>query len=235
MRASIRFLVAGVILTFSPLVRAEQRTVVVGFVGGFVKHDDPRHAEVRFAAYLRQKYGQKIDVAVFGNHSERNALEYVLRTLPTSDEPARIIIFGHSWGGTATLKLARELEEKDIPVLLTIQIDSIAKPGQANAIIPANVARAVNFYQSKGLLHGQTQISARDRERTKIIGNFEMQYRDHPVNCDEFPWYSRLFTKSHIEIENDPRVWQQAATYIDQELTGSRGGNQGVFLATMRK
>ena len=134
----------------------------------------------------------------------------------------RIIIFGHSWGGTETVTLARELERRGIPVLLTIQVDSIAKPGQENSTIPANVENAVNFYQSRGLLHGRSEILAKDPARTNIIGNFEMTYKDHPINCKDFPWYSRVFTKSHIEIENDPRVWTEAASLIDLELSGTQ-------------
>jgi hypothetical protein len=114
------------------------------------------------------------------------------------------------------------LQQQRIPVLLTIQVDSIGKPGQGNMTIPANVAHAVNFYQSSGLLHGRSKIVANDPERTNIIGNFHMSYKDHPIHCDNFPWYARVFTKPHIEIENDPRVWAEAASLIDAELSGAQ-------------
>jgi hypothetical protein len=209
------------------LAGAQTRVIVVGFVGGFVKHDDAKHAEVQFAAHLRQRYTSAIDVEVFQNHSRQKALEHILRLADTNRDgqlspieksQAKVIIFGHSWGGTETVMLARALQRQHIPVLLTIQVDSIAKPGEENVTIPANVANAVNFYQSSGLLHGRAGILAMDPERTHIIGNFEMTYKDHPVNCASFPWYARVFTKPHIEIENDPRVWAQAASLIDHEL-----------------
>lgn len=207
------------------------KVIVIGLVGGFVRHDDARHAEVQFAARLRERYASAIDVQVFGNHSGQEALRYVLRRLDINRDStlnalerdqARIIIFGHSWGGTETVLLARALQRQRIPVLLTIQVDSIGKPGQGNITIPANVAHAVNFYQSSGLLHGRSKIVAMDPERTNIIGNFHMNYKDHPINCDNFPWYSRIFTKPHIEIENDPRVWAEAASLIDAELAETR-------------
>jgi pimeloyl-ACP methyl ester carboxylesterase len=204
------------------IVDGARKVVVVGFVGGFVRHDDTKHAEVKFAAHLRERYHSEMDVEVFGNHAGTTALEHVLRLTGTDKAHARIIIFGHSWGGTETVTLARELERRGIPVLLTIQVDSIAKPGHDNSTIPANVENAVNFYQSRGLLHGRSEILALDPARTNIIGNFEMTYKDHPVNCKEFPWYSRVFTKSHIEIENDPRVWTEAASLIDLELSGTK-------------
>lgn len=208
-----------------------RKVIVIGFVGGFVRHDDGKHAEVQFAAQLRHRYLSAIDVKVFGNHSGQAALHYILRLLNSKGggmlsaadkAQARIIIFGHSWGGTETVTLARELERKRIPVLLTIQIDSISKLGQENSTIPPNVAKAVNFYQSSGLLHGRAEILAMDPLRTDIVGNFEMTYKDHPINCDDFPWFARVFTKPHIEIENDPRVWAEAASLIDSELSGAR-------------
>jgi hypothetical protein len=203
---------------------------VIGFVGGFVRHDDTRHPEVQFAARLRNRYPSVINAEVFGNHSRQRALSQVLRLLHTDGggtltakekRQARVIIYGHSWGGSETVSLARSLEREGIPVLLTIQVDSIAKQGQPDATIPANVARAANFYQSSGLLHGRPKIHAADPARTEIIGNFHMTYKDYPVNCDSYPWYARVFTKPHIEIESDPRVWDRAAALIDSVLLGS--------------
>jgi hypothetical protein len=214
-----------------PEAVSPRKVIVVGFVGGFVKHDDAKHAEVQFAARLRERYPSAVDVSIFGNHSGQDAFHHVLRLLDSNRdgtltalerEKARIIIFGHSWGGTQTVLLARALERQHIPVMLTIQVDSISKPGQGDISIPANVHHAVNFYQSRGLLHGHPEIVATDPEHTDIIGNFHMTYKDYPVNCDQFPWFSRTFTKPHLEIENDPRVWAEVASLIDAELSGAR-------------
>jgi hypothetical protein len=49
-----------------------------------------------------------------------------------------------------------------------------------------------------------------------------MKYRNHPINCDNYPWIARTFNKPHHEIENDPRVWDQLASLIDSELSGAR-------------
>jgi hypothetical protein len=209
-----------------------RKAIIIGFVGGFVKHDDTKHPEVQFAAYLRDRYPSGVDAEVFSNHDGQKALRQVLRLLDTDHdgslttqekEQARIIIYGHSWGASEAVWLAQELGEKAIPVLLTIQVDIIAKPGQKSSTIPLNVANAVNFYQSRGPLHGRSEIFAADPARTKIIGNFHMRYEDHPINCDNYPWYARVFSRPHHEIENDPRVWDEAASLIDSELpnTGS--------------
>jgi pimeloyl-ACP methyl ester carboxylesterase len=39
----------------------------------------------------------------------------------------RVILFGHSWGTSAVVYLARELEQDRVPVALTIQVDSVRK------------------------------------------------------------------------------------------------------------
>jgi hypothetical protein len=214
---------------------AIRKAIIIGFVGGFVKHDDPGHPEVQFAAYLRDRYPTGIHAEVFANHDGQKALRQVLRILDTDGdgdltttekEQANIIIYGHSWGASQTVTLARELGRRGIPVLLTIQVDIIAKLGQKASIIPPNVASAVNFYQPRGLLHGRSEILAADPTRTKILGNFRMTYEGHPINCDNYPWFARVFNKPHHEIENDPRVWDQAASLIDSELSNPRSTTQ---------
>jgi pimeloyl-ACP methyl ester carboxylesterase len=204
--------------------------IVIGFVGGFVRSDDQKHPEVHFAESLREHYRSNIHAEVFGNHHGRKALHEVLRMLDTDGdgtlstvekEHARIVIYGHSWGAAETVMLARYLGRRDILVLLTIQMDSIAKLGRDDSKIPSNVADAINFYQSGGPLHGRAQIFAADPDHTNIIGNFHMTYKNHPIKCDNYPWYARTFNKPHHEIENDPRVWNHAALLIDSEVVGA--------------
>ena len=201
--------------------------IVIGFVGGFVSHADKIHLEVRLAAELRRDYPAGVHVQVFENHRGDEAYREVLRLLdtrhdgklsPAEKNDARIIIYGHSWGASETVALARRLGRDGIPVLLTIQVDSITKYGENDTVIPPNVAEAVNFYQPDGLLHGIPQIRAADPSRTKILGNFRYDYKDHPVDCSTYPWIARTFEKAHIEIENDPRVWDRVASLIRSKL-----------------
>jgi hypothetical protein len=201
--------------------------IVIGFVGGFVKHDNAVHSEVQLAARLRQNYPLGVQVEVFENHHREKAHQQILRLLDTNKDgtlspeekrQARIIIYGHSWGASETVTLARELEKDGIPVLLTIQVDSISKGYQDDMVIPTNVAQAANFYQSSGLLRGRPQILAADATRTEIIGNFRFDYKAHPVSCPQYPWFNRLFMKSHIAIECDPNVWNQVESLIRSKL-----------------
>jgi len=201
--------------------------IVIGFVGGFVKHDNAVHSEVQLAARLRQDYPSGVQVEVFENHRREKAHEQILRVLDvdkdgalTAEEKqqARIIIYGHSWGASETVALARELQKDGIPVLLTIQVDSVSKSNQNDMMIPANVSQAANFYQPDGWLRGRPEIRPTDAARTQIIGNFRFDYTALPVSCPFYPWFDRLFMKSHVEIECDPRVWNQVESLIRAKL-----------------
>jgi len=99
-----------------------------------------------------------------------------------------------------------------------VQIDSVEKLNENDVSIPPNVREAVNFYQSEGLLHGRSQITAIDPKQTTILGNYEMSYREHPIPCDGYPWFARTFMKPHIEIENDPEVWERIVALIRTQM-----------------
>jgi hypothetical protein len=205
----------------------EAPPIVIGFVGGFVRHDDMVHSGVQLAARLHAEYGPRVHVEVFENRRREEAHQDILRVLDTghrgalSDEQkrnARIIIYGMSWGGSETVELARELEKDKIPVLLAITVDSVAKARQNNQLIPANVAEAANFYQTGGLLHGEPQIQAADPSRTKILGNFRYDYDDKNVQCENYPWWDRYLVRQHTEIECDPAVWNRVESLIRSKL-----------------
>jgi hypothetical protein len=203
------------------------KVIIIGFVGGFVSQNDTKHPEVQFATYLRHRY-PLIEVVVFGNHHGRKALHEVLRMLDSDDDgvlsrnekrESTIIIYGHSWGAAEAVTFAGALGQMGIPVALTIQIDTIAKPGSKGATIPENVASAINFYQSRGPLHGLPEIVAADPKQTTILGNILMTYEDRPIDCRNYSWYARVFNKPHHEIENDFRVWDRTASLIDSNLS----------------
>lgn len=202
--------------------------IVIGFVGGRVRHDDMVHSAVQLAARLRASYPSGVYIEAFENDRGRDARQKILKLLDTRDDgklsaeekqDARILIYGHSWGASEAITLARNLGKDGIPVLLTVQVDSVAKRGEDDAVIPPNVAQAVNFYQSEGFLHGQPKIRAADAARTQIIGNYRLEYKDNPIQCLGYPWYASLFMRPHIEIECDPHVWNQVESLIRSRLS----------------
>jgi hypothetical protein len=235
-RTAIRSLAVVAILTFSRTDLAQAGpaalhepppVIVIGFVGGFIRHDNLAHSEVQLAARLRKAYPVGVDVETFESYHRGKARQRILSLLDTNHDGtltpgekrnARIVIYGHSWGGSEAITLARELAKDGIPVLLTVQVDSISTIHHNDRVIPANVLQAANFYQPNGLLHGQSEIRAADPARTRIIGNFRSYYTPSQYRCEQYPWYDRVFVKAHTQIECDAGVWKQAESLIRAEL-----------------
>lgn len=206
---------------------APPANIVIGFVGGFVGHDNQHHGPVQIAQRIRQTVPPGTYIRVFENRHRKRAYDAVVRMLDTNRDGilsleeksrARIILFGQSWGASAAVMLARDLRRKGVPVLLTVQVDSVAKVWQNDSVIPDNVAEAVNFYQPHGLVHGRPEIVAADPTKTDILGNYRMDYRKDPVQCPQASWFDRVFTPGHMESECDPRLWSQIETMVSQKL-----------------
>jgi hypothetical protein len=210
----------------------DARPIVIGFLGGYVRHDDAVHTTVQVAQSLRAAYPNAVHVATFENRRMSDAHDLIVsllgaKTAATLTEAqkrsAHIILYGHSWGACAVVSLARQLKSEGIPIVLTVQVDSVSKAGRDDATIPDNVRYAANFYQDKGFIRGQQKIVAADASRTTILGNFHFDYSSNPISCPEYPWYTRFFMRSHIEIECDQKVWQRVENLIREKLPTAVG------------
>src|SRR5216684_6670960 len=94
--------------------------IVVGFLGGFVKHDNPVHSEVQLAARLRKEYPAGVDVETFESYRGAKARQKILELLDADHDgtlsleekqDARVILYGHSWGASESITLARKLKK----------------------------------------------------------------------------------------------------------------------------
>lgn len=205
--------------------------ILVGFVGGFVRHTNHRHGPVFLAERIRKSAPQNAYVQVFENRHRKAAYHSIVRLIDKDHNgnlsqeeksTARIILFGQSWGASAVVLLARELDREDIPVLLTVQVDSVAKPWQHDGIIPDNVLEAANFYQPHGLVHGRSEIRAADDSKTQILGNYRFDYQRNPVKCEGMSWFDRKITPDHMESECDPHLWNQVESLVRQQFEPQR-------------
>lgn len=201
--------------------------ILVGFVGGFVRHDNPNQGPVQFARRTQRTLPRNSYVHVFENRHRKTAYNTIMKLLDgdrngsLSDHEksqAHIILFGHSWGASAVVLLARELDRAGVPVLLTVQVDSVRKPWQHDDVIPENVAAAANFYQPHGFIHGRPAIRAANDVKTQIIGNFRFDYRESPVKCELTSWFDRTFTPDHMQSDCDPHLWQMVDNLVRQRL-----------------
>jgi hypothetical protein len=238
-RPSSRSLIALLVLTAAtPFLAAADGAVashpaitpsyiLVGLAGGFVRHDNPHHGPVQLAHRMQSQLPPGATIEVFENRHRRAAYQSIVRMLDSNHDGvlsaaekarARIILFGHSWGASAVVMLSRELDRAGIPVLLTVQVDSVIKPWQRDGVIPDNVAEAANFYQPHGLLHGRSEIRAADDSKTQILGNFRYDYQKTPVRCESSSWFDRTFTPSHMQSQCDPRLWTQVEELVRQRV-----------------
>ena len=203
--------------------------LIVGFMGGRIRADNLVHKEASIARDLQRRNPTGARVVVFANHDGATALKTVVALLDVNRDDtlsaaekhaARIVIYGHSWGASETVNLARSLNAIGIPVLLTIQVDSVRKHGEDDAGIPPNVQLAVNFYQTEGFLRGRAAIHAQDPTRTRVLTNEEFHYKNSSVDTKQFPWFARTFMGPHIAIENDPRVWNRVEAMLQETIDG---------------
>jgi pimeloyl-ACP methyl ester carboxylesterase len=213
--------------TSVPRPQPTRANIVIGFVGGFVGHDSPHHGPVQAARQIQQTFPKDTYVRVFENRRRKRAYDTVVRLLDTNHDGllsteekarARIVLFGHSWGAAAAVLLARDLRRVGVPVLLTVQVDSVAKAWQDDAVIPDNVAEAVNFYQPHGILHGRAQITAADPAKTEILGNYRTDYKKDPITCPEASWLEHIFAPGHMQSECDPSIWLKIEDMVRQRL-----------------
>jgi len=207
------------IRTPTPLVPKD--TLIIGFMGGRDSWQDQRVGVGRLAAKLRTSELNGVHVETVENLKRSVALKFVKNSLDrdgngelddSERNSARIILYGQSFGGAAVVKFARQLNEIAVPVLLTVQVDSV---GRGDELIPANVRTAANFYQNNGrVIHGADNIRAEDPDRTAILFNRRIDYRNRHVQVPKLPWYKKAFRSDHVKMDNDPEVWQEVELLI---------------------
>jgi hypothetical protein len=200
------------IATKTPL--SEGNVLVIGFMGGRESWDNRKRGVRKLALKLRAINLPGVHVETIENKKRRIAIDLIRNALDRDrdgqlDEreraSARLIVYGQSFGGAAVVKLARQLKEMDVPVLLTVQVDSV---GRGDKVIPPNVARAANLFQRDGLIiKGEREIRAEDPTKTTIVGNFKFDYEGKKIDLSEVSWLKRLFQAAHTKMDHDPEVW----------------------------
>jgi hypothetical protein len=207
------------IQTPTPLRRED--TLIIGFMGGRDSWRDENVGVGRLAAKLRKSELNGAHVETVENLKRGLALKFVKNSFDrdgnselddSERSSARIILYGQSFGGAAVVKFARQLNEIGVPVLLTIQIDSV---GRGDEMIPPNVRTAANFYQNTGrLIHGAKNIRATDPTRTTILFNRRIDYRKRDVQMRKLAWYKKAFRTDHLKMDSDPEVWHEVEQLI---------------------
>jgi hypothetical protein len=187
--------------------------IVVGLLGGFERAHDPNRGVRKLVVRLLETPG--IQAESFSNYRRRSATRYILRSLDRNRDGkldreekanARIVLYGQSLGGAQVVAIARDLDRRGIPVLLTVQIDSF---GLRDSRIPPNVKAAANYYQKEILtFRGESEIRAVDPTKTKILANIRFHYPPFlPSYSRPESWARRKLGGAHAKLEADPVLW----------------------------
>ena len=147
----------------------ENDVLIIGFMGGREAWDNDKRGVRKLALKLRAINLPSVHVETVENKKRSLAIKLIRNAFDRDrsgrlDEheriSARVILYGQSFGGAAVVKLARQLKNLDMPVVMTIQVDSV---GRSDKTIPSNVARAANLFQRNGLIiKGEREIRSED-------------------------------------------------------------------------
>jgi hypothetical protein len=200
--------------------------LIIGFMGGRESWDNDKRGVRKLALRLRAMNLPGVHVETVENRKRKLAIKLIRNAFDRDRNSvldkhernsARLIVYGQSFGGAAVVKLARQLQEIDLPVLLTIQVDSV---GRGDKKIPSNVNRAANLFQRNGLfIKGEREIRPEDPGKTIIIGNFRFDYNEKEIDLSEVSWVKRLFQTAHTKMDHDPEVWSLVEKLILDVVT----------------
>jgi hypothetical protein len=193
---------------------AQCRILYLGIVGGLETANNPRSGVVQIRDVLRGKEYPDVCAKSFSPYVWLSGLNWVLEYFPphpgrfTDDELERapeIVIVGHSLGGWAAVSIARNLDLRNIPVELTVQIDSV---GFTDHTVPKNVKAAAIFHARDVLMFLTTKgIKLEDPNQTRLVENVLVR------------------NAGHESVTRDPRIRQLVLGTVESLRGGSAQTN----------
>jgi pimeloyl-ACP methyl ester carboxylesterase len=165
---------------------ASCRIIYLGFVGALEPSQNKHSGVVQIGETLRGAEYPDVCARSYSPYVWTDGLGWLLKHFPahsgvlTADELQRcpkVILVGHSMGGWAMMNVARNLRDRDIPVELTIQVDSV---GITDYTVPRNVKNGAIFHAHDVLIFMTTKsLRLEDASRTKILANVTVQHAGH--------------------------------------------------------
>lgn len=213
----------------TPTPLGQNDILILGFMGGREPWNNDHHCVRRLALKLRSMNLTNVHVETVENEKRSLAIELIKNAFDRNHngkldadecDSTRLILYGQSFGAAAVVKLARQLQRIGVPVMLTVQVDSI---GIDDAIIPSNVARAANLYQRNGwFIRGEPKIRAQDEAMTTIIGNFKYDYSGSKIDISKVSWMKKSFRIAHTQMEHDIEAWGKVEDLITASIDRAR-------------
>ena len=187
-------------------------TLMLGIVGGWERWDNPVRCIRSTAIHFKRLRRPDLHVETVENHKLYLAEELVRRAFdfnrdgtlsPEEAAQARVIVFGQSLGGRATMVFTRTLNDMGIAVPLALIVDAY---GHDSYEFPPNVATAANFYQRDHMvIKGAPQIRA-----NRVLVN------------EQYHYPGRLFS-AHDVMEYDPALWTRVRELLTSAVEPPAG------------
>ncbi len=162
------------------------RIIYLGIVGALETSNNKRSGVVQIRDTLHGPAYPDVCARSFSPFVWRAGLHWMLKHFPshpgrlTDEELERapkVILVGHSVGGWAVLSVARNLRRKNIPVELTLQVDSV---GITDRTVPRNVKAAAIFHARDILMFLTTKrLRLEDPSQTKMVANVLVKDAGH--------------------------------------------------------
>lgn len=162
------------------------RIVYLGFVGALEPPNNKSSGVVQIRKTLQGKEYPDVCANSFSPYVWLAGLDWLMKHFPAHAgalapqelaEAPKVILMGHSMGGWAMVSVARELRSRNIPVELTIQVDSV---GLTDYTIPRNVKSAAIFHANDVLMFLTTKrLRREDPSRTTILENVTVAGAGH--------------------------------------------------------
>jgi hypothetical protein len=162
------------------------RIIYLGIVGALEPPNNKYSGVVQIREALQAKGYSDVCAKSFSPYTWMQGRDWLLKHFPshpgelTPDElqhAPKVILVGHSMGGWAILSVARELCSRDIPVELTVQVDSV---GITDHTVPKNVKSAAIFHANDVLMFMTTKsVRREDPGHTKLVADITVAGAGH--------------------------------------------------------
>ena len=184
---------------------ASCRILYLGFVGALEPPENKSSGVVQIRDTLRGPEYPEVCAKSYSPYTWTEGRDWLLGHFPAhkgnltaeeQEQAPKVVLVGHSMGGWAMVKVARELRGRGIPVELAIQVDSV---GLTDSVVPRNVKAAAVFYARDLLMLLTTKkVQLEDPSQTKLLANV------------------RVEGAGHESVTRDPRIRQMVLQTVEE-------------------
>lgn len=166
-----------------------------GFIGIFSAGMDRLGEEVKDAG---------VHATVFQDDQWSAVADAIGKKYEHATNPEPLVLIGHSYGADDAIRIARELKRRNVRVDLLITLDPVTPP-----MVPSNVHRCLNLYESNGLWDTLPWLRGVPLEREQ---NAATQLANYNLRTDRPDLLEPNL--DHFNIEKKQKVHQEILKYI---------------------